>query len=377
MIADIASSVQRIWKRVTGVLAPAAGSNDERLELITKNITASIVIRNKTGQPTFWTPYTCVLTGMSEEELLELKEDPFELLVIEEDRSRLVNALKICELQEEIVTRFRIKHRSGLIVWVEARLVPICNKNGEFESIMYSAVDVTDTMYRQRRIEEQSKNLEEFTYMVSHDLKSPIFTIRGMAEALAENEHIKVDKDANQMINYLVEATDRLEKLTGSIIELSATSNRRENTAKVSIREVADDVIKDLTAQLVAVNGNIYNDLDNQQVNGDRVRLYQVISNLLSNAIKYRHPERSPEVELKGFSHGNFYTITVKDNGLGIPPDKLDGIFRPFNRANAEGTPGSGIGLACVKKIVDGMNGIVQVESTVGAGSTFWVHLPL
>jgi PAS domain S-box-containing protein len=374
MITDLTNSVQRIWRRLAGAWSH---SSEERLELITKNITASIVVRNKAGQPTFWTPYTCVLTGLSEEELLELKEDPFEMLVVEEDRTRLTNALRICDLQEEIVTRFRIKHRSGLIVWVEARLVPICDKNGELESVMYSAVDVTDTMYRQRRIEEQSKNLEEFTYMVSHDLKSPIFTIRGMAEALAENENIKLDKDANQMINYLVEATDRLEKLTGSIVELSSTSNRRENPSKVSVRDVTDDVIKDLTAQLVATDGVINNGLNEQLVNGDRVRLYQVISNLLSNAIKYKHPDRSPMVELKGFRHGNFYTLTISDNGMGIPADKLDGIFRPFNRANADGTPGSGIGLACVKKIVDTMNGIVQVESTEGTGSTFWVHLPL
>ena len=112
-------------------------------------------------------------------------------------------------------------------------------------------------------------------------------------------------------------------------------------------------------------------------VQGDEIRLYQVFSNLVGNAIKYRRRDVQPRISVTAIRNGDgSVMVMVKDNGLGVPKDKLDLVFRPYQRAHGNQVEGSGIGLACVKKIIDRLGGSVSVESAVGEGSTFIVTFP-
>jgi signal transduction histidine kinase len=236
---------------------------------------------------------------------------------------------------------------------------------------------VTDSLNYQKQIEEQNRDLSDFAYMVSHDLKAPIFTIKGMADALTEDYSESLADDGRELVEYIVSATERLERLVESVIEYSSISTKELKEVEVDLNEALTSVTADLQELIRTNSATVDVQTNLGTVTGSPVRIYQVFSNLVGNAIKYRAPERDPHVTISAHSLASGgLKVDVTDNGLGIPTDKLDEVFRPYRRVHAGVAEGSGIGLACVKKIVDHLNGTVSVQSKEGVGSTFTVIFP-
>lgn len=351
------------------------GSTEEQYNLLTNNIAASILIHDANGNLIFCSPYTEVITGYGIDDVLSSNEDFLLRLTIEEDRERYKRAREICALGEDMLVRYQIKHFTGIPMWLETRMVPVFNKNNELTSVMSVTIDVTDSLNYQRQIEEQNRDLSDFAYMVSHDLKAPIFTIKGIVSALEEDYGHIIPPEGKGLINYITDATQRLERLVESIIEYSSISTKNLKHSDVDLNESITSVIADLGEQIRTSNARITVEPSLGLVNGSPVRIYQVFSNLIGNAIKYRSPERDPEITIKrSTSPIAQISIDIKDNGLGIPADKLDEVFRPYRRVHAVKVEGSGIGLACVKKIIDRLGGTVSVKSEDGKGSTFSLH---
>ncbi|MFN8388752.1 MAG: ATP-binding protein [Bdellovibrionota bacterium] len=348
-----------------------------RHELITTNIAASVIIRDTSGKILFCSPYTQVLTGYSLDEIYDYDGDFFERIVVDEDRPRYQRAQMVSALAEDISVKYRIQHRSGLKIWLETRLVPVCNEQGELVSIMSVAIDVTDTLSYQKQIEEQNRDQSDFAYMVSHDLKAPIFTIKGMASAVLEDHRDALGEDGRGLIEHIVDATKRLEQLVASVIEYSSIASKDAQAGEVQLNAVIDNARADLAELIRSKNAKIQVDADLPSVNANPVRIYQVFSNLIGNALKYSSPERQPEIIIsRRRAPGLPIVIEIKDNGIGIPERKIGDIFRPYHRAHGNQIEGSGIGLACVKKIMDGIGGNVSVTSVEGEGSTFVVTFP-
>lgn len=351
----------------------------ERYELVTNNIAASVIIQDSAGKITFCSPYTQVLTGHSTREIESENaegKDLLESIVAEQDLERYRRARLVSQLGEDILVRYRIRHRSGLPLWLETRMVPVCDDDGEVVSVMSVTIDVTDSLTYQQQIEEQNRDLSDFAYMVSHDLKAPIFTIKGMASALLEDYGNKLDKDGVELIDYIADAARRLEQLVASVIEYSSLATKQSQETDVSLNAVITNVQADLSELIKSKNAELTIPSDLPTIRGDHIRIYQVFSNLIGNALKYSSEERSPQISVRARkTGGSFVVIDVQDNGLGIPADKLEDIFRPYRRAHGKDIEGSGIGLACVKKIVDRLGGSVTVTSREGEGSTFRVTL--
>lgn len=352
----------------------------EQYELVTTNIAASVIIYDIAGKVVFCSPYTQVLTGYTPAEIEAFSRDGadfFESVVLDKDLERYKRARHVSQLGEDILVRFRIKHRSGLKLWLETRMVPVCDENGDVVSVLAVTVDVTDTLTYQEQIEAHNRDLSDFAYMVSHDLKAPIFTIKGMASALLEDHQEQLGSGGRELVDYIIDATGRLEKLISSVIEYSSISTKEWHDADVDLNTVLTNVRADL-AELIRTKQALVNvQSDLPSIRGDQVRVYQIFSNLLGNALKYSSPERTPEISVKARRTGSdTITIDVQDNGLGVPAAKLNDIFRPYRRAHGSDIEGSGIGLACVKKIVDRLGGTVSVTSVEHQGSTFTVTLP-
>lgn len=346
-------------------------------ENLTTNIAASVVIFNTDRQVTFCSAYTQVLTGCSPADLFATQRDLWSELVLDEDRERYLRAWSVSVLGEDIFVKYQIRHRSGIVLWLETRFVPITDDSGQVQSVMAVTVDLTDTLAQQKQIEEKNRDLQDFTYMVSHDLKAPIFTIKGMATALEEDYAEKLGGDGKELIQFIVDAAGRLEKLVSSVLTYSRLATQQAKEGEVPLSEVLKNVLSDFGQQMKDSHG-VINISEMPIVRGDPVRIYQVFSNLIGNALKYRDPKRTPQINIRArVSTGDFAVIDVSDNGLGVPKDRIHDIFRPYQRAHSTEIEGSGIGLACVKKIVESAGGVVSVKSEEGVGSTFTVTIPL
>jgi GAF domain-containing protein len=232
---------------------------------------------------------------------------------------------------------------------------------------------------RRKLIEElESKNaeLERFTYTVSHDLKSPLFTIRGFLGYLKQDA-IAGDRDRLEKdIQRIVDATDKMQQLLNDLLELSRIGRLMNEPREIDMRDLISEVLALLHGQIEARGVEVFVQENLPRVYGDRQRLTEVMQNLVDNAAKFMGAQPSPRIEIgaQGFEQG-MPILFVRDNGVGIAPDHFDRIFGLFNKLDIK-SDGTGIGLALVKRIIEMHGGRIWVESVPGAGSTFSFTLP-
>lgn len=233
---------------------------------------------------------------------------------------------------------------------------------------------------RDKLIEElEAKNaeLERFAYTVSHDLKSPLITIRGFLGFLRDDSrsgnHARLDSD----IQRITDATDKMQTLLNDLLELSRVGRVINKPQFVPFQEIVAEAVELVQGRIsrreVAVS--IAQDLPTVYV--DRPRLVEVMQNLIDNSAKFMGDQPSPRIEIgqKGF-HGPMPILYVMDNGIGIPHEFMDKIFGLFNKLDAR-SEGTGVGLALVKRIIEFHNGIIWAESAPGKGTTFYFTLPV
>ena len=349
----------------------------ERYRVLTENLAASVVIRDAEGKIVFCSPYTEVLTGYAVSEIYGATGDFFLNIIQEEDREKYARALKISTLGEAFQFRYRIHHKTGIEMWVETRAVPVVSENGEITSSLSITLDVTAAVRYQKQVEEKNRDLQDFTYMVSHDLKAPIFTIKGMINVLEEDLGAHLSADARETLKHISQAAKRLEQLVASVLEYSRISRQENKAEQVNLSEIIGEISSDYAAQIDQTGAAISVAPALPTITGDRLKIYQIFSNLIGNALKYREPGRPLKITIahQPSKRPAEVVISVQDNGLGIPADKLDLIFRPFQRAHGNGIEGFGIGLACVKRLLETCGGSISVKSDEGQGSVFTVSL--
>lgn len=338
--------------------------SEDRFKLLSDNMAASILLRDEGGKTLFLSPYTEILTGYS---LEELKQD-FSVVIHPEDLASFNKAYQVVSLGESYQLRFRILHRSGMEIWAESRIVPIVTEKGEFEGSLTITFDVTGQVRYQKIVEARNRELQDFSYMISHDLKSPLYTIKGMLGVI-ESEYIsKLDPELRELIGHISTAHNRLESLITGILEYSKASSEAIEESAIHLREVLTDIKRDFGLKDHEVYAPDY------KVLGNRTKLYQIISNLVSNAIKYQDPSRGLSIEVRVTKEPGKVIITVSDNGRGLSEEQMALIFRPFHRVHRD-KEGTGVGLAIVQTLVDRMGGKISVKSELGTGSKFEVCL--
>jgi PAS domain S-box-containing protein len=349
-----------------------------RNQTLTDNIAAAIIIRDAAGELLYCSPYIEVLTGYAQEEIYESDTDFFSTIVHQDDREKVQRSLKVSQFGEAFQFRCRFYHKTGLLMWAETRTVPLLDDSGTIQALLSITFDVTGSMRYQEKVEEHNQDLKDFSYMLSHDLKGPMETIRGMLNALREDFGTSLPADASSLIGHAERASERLQTLVASVIEYSRVSNLEERQQPVECHQIAAEVAQELSTSLASCDGTL--DLSPlPRVWGDYTMLYQIFLNLFGNSIKYRSPERTLHIVVSATTEPDERTvcISVSDNGLGIPPDRLDDIFRPFHRAHGKDIEGSGIGLACVKKLTERIGGTISVRNNSTDGSCFELRLQL
>lgn len=220
-------------------------------------------------------------------------------------------------------------------------------------------------------LETQNAELERFAYSVSHDLKSPLITIKGyigaLTEDLAEGNMEIVEDDARRISN----AADKMAALLNDVLELSRIGRVVNPPQDVPLGELANEAVQLVTAQIELRNIHVEISPNLPVVYGDRFRLLEVLQNLIDNAVKYMGDEPRPQIEIGKRRDNNETVFYVRDNGIGIESRYQEKIFRLFDQLD-QNVDGTGIGLALVKRIVEVHGGRIWVESEgLGQGSTF------
>ena len=233
----------------------------------------------------------------------------------------------------------------------------------------------------EKRVKERTKELEEFVYTVSHDLKSPLYAAKSFAEIIGEQlgDRFKSEED-NYILRRIGENVETAIKMIDDLLSLSRVGTTEMKIEKIKLKDIVDEYI----LQFKAVDKSDIKLMINLDKNivpiyGDKGRILQLFTNLFDNSIKYR---KSNEVIINVSCKrlDGKVRITIKDNGIGIDEDEIDKIFNVFYRgrvARDKNIEGSGCGLSIVKKIVEMHNGSIKAESKTGEGTEFIIELPL
>jgi PAS domain S-box-containing protein len=348
-----------------------------RYKILTENVAAAVMLHEADGTVLWCSPFTEVLTGFPLSEIYRNKSTFLTANVQDEDREIVQRSLHIVATGEPFQCRYRFYHKSGITLWLETRTVPILDNTSNEYVALSITIDVTAHVMNQLQVEERNKDLNEFTYMLSHDLKAPILTVSGMLGILEEEDLIKNNLQLAEPLTYIRKATKRLQDLVSGVLELARISTAERSLEPIPLHDVLREVLEEHQLQIQQCKATVTTVEELPIVLGNKTQLYQVFSNLIGNAIKYKKSDRPLVISIgseKALSRRKT-SIVVSDNGRGINSDKIDSIFKPFNRAGEETIEGTGVGLASVKKLVEKLGGSITVESEHDQGTSFTIEL--
>ena len=230
-----------------------------------------------------------------------------------------------------------------------------------------------------RTVEElrrSNEELQRFAYVASHDLQEPLRSIVSFSQLLERRCRAELGTEGTEYLDFIVEGGLRMQTLITDLLSFSRLTTKGQPLVETDAKSVLTGVLNDLTGAIEAEGATIEVG-PMPRVMADPAQLAQVFANLIGNALKYRRAEVPPRIRVSARREERFWRIAVEDNGIGIEPEYFDRIFVIFQRLHTrDAYPGTGIGLAVVKNIVERHGGSVRVESTPNEGSTFSFTLP-
>ena len=307
----------------------------------------------------------------------------FEALVNEEDLTHIRKATsEVTENNQPFETIFRTKSVNGRTKYISSKA--LLNRDNEENPVSLTGVsfDVTEMKEGTEKLliklnEEllrSNKELENFAYVASHDLQEPLRMVSSFTQLLSKQYGDKLDSKAQEYIMYAVDGAKRMYDLINGLLAYSRIHSRGKAFTSVNLEHVMENVIKNLSLTIEERNGVVKSG-NLPVVSGDESQMILLFQNLVVNALKFN--QNIPEIYVSSNDLGNYYRISVKDNGIGIEPQYFDRIFLIFQRLHPRDEfEGTGIGLAVSKRIVERHGGSIRVESEPGTGSEFIFTIP-
>ena len=270
---------------------------------------------------------------------------------------------------------------SGKEFPVEISLSPMHSERKVY--VIAAIRNVTERIRAQQLLEEynidllqSNQDLEQFAYVASHDLQEPLRIITSFTQLLEKRYKDKLDSEGEEFVEFIVDAAQRMKMLINDLLAYSRLNQQHQRLGAVDLNEVLATVESNIRTSITEANATLR--IGNLPVvYGDSTQLIQLFQNLLSNAIKFAKPDTPVEIDVDSESMtGDQYVISVRDNGIGIEERHQERIFSLFQRLHSNSQyPGTGIGLAICKRIIDRHKGEISIVSTKDQGSEFKVRL--
>lgn len=256
----------------------------------------------------------------------------------------------------------------------------LANTVASYVESLLSGESVRESERRYRRLarelQQANAELQAFAYSVSHDLRAPLRTMTGFAHALLQDFGDSLPSQARDYVRRIIDSGRWSEDLIRDLLAYSRLTSEELPLERVSLAEVVFQAMDQLAGDVRQVGAQIEVEDEMPDVLAHHGALTQVVSNLLSNAVKFVAEGEAPRVRVGARAEGSRVRLSVEDNGIGVSPDQTERIFRVFERLAESGErPGTGIGLAIVRRAVERMGGSAGVEPRPGGGSTFWIEL--
>lgn len=265
--------------------------------------------------------------------------------------------------------------KDGKTIWVR-RMNTDIEYQGKL-SILGNLIDITEEKRFEEELEEANVELREFMDVVSHDLKTPLISIRGFVSRLLRNHAAQLNEKGMDYLRRIEASAERMDALISDLRAFLTSGHVSYEYQQVSSREIIENVVNDLEAMLKAKKVKLILAEDLPFIYCDPEKIYHVFQNLIENAVKYLGDTPSPRIEIRYLDIGCAHQFSVSDNGIGIDPENHERVFKKFQRLKeAKDEKGTGLGLAIVKRIVERHGGKVWVESELGKGATFVFSLP-
>lgn len=293
---------------------------------------------------------------------------------------------------------YRLRRKDGNWCWVLARAVGLTDGRGRVTRVLGTHTDITEHKRREEALEQLSNEMETFTYVTSHDLRAPLVNMKGFATEmehalgrikpvvmredlpLSDEERQVVtqvlDEDFPESLRFIKKAVERMDALTGAVLNLSKIGKREYVYTPVDSAEIVRRCLDTLSYEISQKHIDVR--IEHLPVIvTDALALEQIFSNLIDNAVKYLDPSRPGKIIIAAEEGVNQTVFTVKDNGRGIAESDKDKVFQIFRRArNTESIRGLGIGMAFVQASLRQLGGTIWLYSTPNIGTTFHFRLP-
>lgn len=372
-----------------------AAASEERFRLLVEGIDDyAIFMLDPEGRVVLWNRGAQRIKGYRPEEILGRH---FGIFYLPEDREAGEPGQHLRQAAEQGAWRgeeWRLR-KDGSRFWASVLLTALRDPQGRLRGFAKITRDVTErkkaedeirslaegleqrVVQRTAELEAANRALEAFAYSISHDLRAPLRGIQGFAQALLEDYGDRLDGTGHDYARRIAGAAERMDQLIQDILDYSRLSRADIELAPVSLEAALREARAEVELPLRQRGGEMSLEGPFPWVRAHRSTLVQVLTNLLSNAVLYVAPGTAPRIRVRTEERGDRWVrLWIEDQGIGIAPEHQERIFDVFERLHGSETyPGTGIGLAIVRKGVERMGGSAGVESEPGAGSRFWIEL--
>ncbi|MGD0339076.1 MAG: PAS domain S-box protein [Bacteroidota bacterium] len=355
--------------------------NLRRLAIIVRDSNDAIIIQDFEGRITAWNHGAELMYGYSEEEALQISIwhlTPSDKEAEQKDfNHRLLSGEKISSFETQRLTK------DGRLLDVWMTVTKLVDNTGKIIAIASTERDITERKQAEKALQESLEDLkrsntelEQFAYVASHDLQEPLRMVSSFTQLLEKRYKDKLDKDADDFINFAVDGANRMQRLINDLLDYSRVTTRGKKFERIDVGSIVGQVFANLQNRIEESHAIITQD-DLPVVEADESQMVRLFQNLIENALKFRR-DAPPHAHISVNKEGAYYVFAVSDNGIGIDSQYADRIFQIFQRLNtSQEYPGTGIGLAICKRIVERHGGKIWFESEVGNGSKFFFTIPV